>query len=239
MRDTGERKHGLPFLAGVFTGVLIVMPILSYISRPGGDVQQQLRAIGAFPWAYGLNFTVALALAPLFIAVIISVYRQQSREAVMKGKVSSAEATALAKGKDPTSGAWMRTGYGVYAILATLSYASQIVFSILGPMELQPEKALSWYFFDPHSLPHVVNQTGYLLWGITTLFLFIPLLRRRGYVFWISMFLIIPSIIQITASITFYMGFTDLVGLTFYRGLLLLPAGILIIIYGLKTEHLN
>lgn len=239
MRDTGERKHGLPFLAGVFTGVLIVTPILSFIARPGGDVQQQLRAIKLFPWAYGLNFTVALALAPLFIAVAISVYRQQQREAVMKGKVSSAEAAALAKGKDPTSGAWMRTGYGLYAILVSFSYVSQIIFSIFDPMQMQPEQALGWYFYNSTSIAYVVNQTGYLFWGITTLFLFIPLLRKRGYVFWVSILLIIPAITQITVSLVSYTGFMDFAGLSFYRGLILLPAGILIIIYGLKTEHLN
>ncbi len=239
MRDNDERRHGLPFLAGVCTGVLAVWPVLSFVSLPAGEPLEQIRTVSAFPWAYALNFAVALVIAPLLVTVLISFYRERAREAVLRGDVDHVEAVALAKGKDPSSGGGVRIGYGLYIILASLSYGSQVILSIFGPWQLRPGDALSWFFYNQQSVPYVVNQTGYLIWGITTLLFFAPLIRKRGFVRWIALLLSISSVLQIAATLGLYVGLIGLTQLTAFSGLLLLPVTVMMIFYGLRMERLR
>jgi hypothetical protein len=239
MRDSDERRHGLPFLAGVCTGVLAIWPVLSFVSLPSGDPLEQIRAVASFPWAYALNFIVALVIAPLLVTVLISFYRERAREGVMRGDVDHVEAAALAKGKDPTTGGGVRIGYGLYIILASLSYGSQVILSIFGPWQLRPGDALTWFFYNQQSVPYVINQTGYLIWGITTLLLFAPLLRKRGFVRWIALLLVLSAALQIVATLGLYAGLSVLTQLTTLSGLLLLPVTIMLIFYGLRVERLR
>lgn len=202
-------------IAGIaFTIILVLWPLLAFFSLPAGtNFPDQLVSIRNSPGLYVLNFIVAFLIAP---AIIFMLYEFH---------------------KIITNDQWNLTAkigfilYTLYFLIINISYGSQFLY-LPFIIDSKPESTiLNWYFYNQDSLVILINQTGYLIWSITTLLIFARHIFKSTIVFFIIKILTLSALTQIAATIGLYFNQPNLSGLTFYSGILLLPAGILIIIY--------
>lgn len=197
-----------------FTIILILWPLLTFISLPtGSNFTDQLLSIKNSSELYILNFIIAFLIAPAIIFMLYEFYK----------KTSGNHWNYFAK-----------TGfilYILYFVLVNISYGSQFLYLPFIIDSLPGKKIIEWYFFNDDSLVILINQTGYLVWSIATLFIFMQPVFKGTLVFIITKILILSALTQMVATIGLYFDQTNLSGLTFYSGILMLPAGILIIIY--------
>ncbi|MFP4024371.1 MAG: hypothetical protein ACLFVR_07570 [Thiohalospira sp.] len=204
----------LKISAIVFTLILICWPVLTFISLPtGSSYSAQIHSIINSKGLYVLNFIVAFLIAPALIFMLYELYN----------KISDNQ--------------WYLTAkigfilYTLYFLIISISYGSQFLYLPFIIESKTESIILNWYFYNHDSLVIFINQTGYLIWGIATLIIFTRFLFKSSLVFFIIKILSLSALTQIVATIGLYFNQPNLSGLTFYSGLLLLPAGILIIIY--------
>ncbi|MGM0407887.1 MAG: hypothetical protein ACQERU_07870 [Bacteroidota bacterium] len=197
-----------------FTIILILWPLLAFISLPAGNTfTDQLLSIKNSPGLYTLNFIIAFLIAPAIIFMLYEFYKKST------GKPWNFTA---------------KTGfilYILYFVIVNISYGSQFLYLPFIIDSLPEKKILEWYFFNADSLVILINQTGYLIWSIATLFIFMQPIFKGTLAFFITKILILSALTQMVATIGLYFDQSNLSGLTFYSGILLLPAGVLIIIY--------
>ena len=207
-------KSRLKTASIIFTIILILWPLLTFVSLPTGNTfTDQLLSIKNSPWLYILNFIIAFLIAPAIIFMLYEFYKKF------------------------TGNQWNFTAkagfilYTLYFIIVNISYASQFLYLPFIIDSLPEKKVLDWYFFNDDSLVILINQTGYLIWSIATLFIFMQPTFKGTLVFFITKILILSALTQMVATIGLYFDQSNLSGLTFYSGILLFPAGVLIIIY--------
>ncbi len=215
-------KSRLIIASIVFLIILILWPILTYFSLPlGNNFIEQLAFINNSSKNYIIGFLNAFLIAPALIFILYEFYKDLSKDQwSLKAK-------------------FLFSLYAVYFIIISISYGSQIIL-LPNIIEIADQNTiLDWYFFNTESKVYLINQTGYLIWSVTTLLIFARFLFKGTLVFFIIKLLTLSSIAQIVATIGLYFGNQKLNTLTFYSGLLLLPAGILIFAYGFKQLKLN
>lgn len=215
-------KYRLILASILFLLILILWPILTYISLPlGNNFIEQLAYINKSPKLYILSFSNAFLIAPALIFVLYEFYKDLNKDQwSLNAKI-------------------LFSLYIIYFIVISISYGSQVIF-LPKIIEIADQNLITdWYFFNTNSKVYLINQTGYLIWSVTTLLIFARFLFKGALVFFIIKLLTLSSITQIVATIGLYFNNSTINGLTFYSGLLLFPAGILIFIYSLKKYKLN
>lgn len=206
----------------LFLLILILWPILTYVSLPlGNNFIEQLAHINKSSKLYILGFVHAFLIAPVLIFVLSEFYKDLTKDQwSLKARI-------------------LFSFYIIYFIIISISYGSQVFF-LPNIIEIADQNTiLDWYFYNPESNVYLINQTGYLIWSITTLFIFTRFLFKGTLVFFIVKLLTLSSIAQIVATFGLYFNNHTLNGLTFYSGLLLFPMGILILVYSLKQNKLK
>ena len=130
--------------------------------------------------------------------------------------------------------------YGLFILVVNITYGSQFLY-LPFIIDTKPESyVLNWYFYNGHSTVILINQTGYLLWGIATLLIFSRYIFKSSLAFFIVKILTLAALTQLVATFGLYLNQPNLSVLTFYSGILLIPTGILIIIYSyLKNKTLG
>lgn len=212
-------KSKLTTASGLFLVIIILWPVLAFISIPNGEnYSEQIESIRNESFMYILNFIVAFLIAPAIIYMLFELY-----------KILSVN----------TWTSYTKLGflfYGLYFITISISYASQFLYIPFIIDSSNESEIIKWYFFNNNSLAILFNQTGYLIWSIVTMILFTKYLFKSTLVFFIIKLLMLSSLTQITATLGFYFNIQSLTGLSFYSGILLLPTGILIFIYSFKNH---
>jgi CDP-diacylglycerol--glycerol-3-phosphate 3-phosphatidyltransferase len=187
------------------------------ISQPQGTELEQFNWIQHNP-IFKIQFFFAFMISPSLIYLMLSQLDKFPTEI----KISS------------TLGLIFITGYFV---LNSISYASQIV---LVPKLIDIgliEHAKVWYFSSSSSLTYFFNQMGYCFWGAGTMILFIGLMKEKGMIKYISILYTVSAILSIIAFAGLLLDNKPLNSMTLYSGLLLIPIGIMTIIWGIKDNN--
>ena len=203
----------------LFMLILVLWPILAIFSLPeGNNFAEQIESIKNAPLMHILNFIVAFLIAPAIIYMLYEFYK----------KISNNNWSILAKAGFSL--------YGIYFIFVNFSYGSQFLYFPFILESGSQSEILTWYFYDNNSLAIFFNQTGYLIWSVATLMVFTQFLFKSTLLFFIVKILSLSALTQIIATIGLYANMPDLTNLSFYSGILLLPAGLLILIYSFKNR---
>lgn len=197
----------------IFTLILLAWPLLMAISRPSGTLEEQLgwvaQNIGYMKW----QFLLALLISPAIIYMM------------------SAQLTKV----EITDKVMQRTGLvflTVYVALNCISYGSQVV---LIPKLIQTgmqDQLTLWYFGSEVSIAYFLNQTGYFFWATGTLILFSRYVLQQGMIRYISLLYVSSAVLSIVSFAGLVVGNSTMNSMTFPSGLLLLPVGILTMIWG-------
>lgn len=212
-------KKKLRNSALVFSLILIAWPIFAALTITSGSIPEQIRAVQDSTALHVTNFLVALCIAPSMLVMLVRMFPFL--------------------GIRPSRGyiTLVILFYVLYLLLISISYGSQ-VFYLPFILKMYPDPFVEkWFFYNNESMPFAINQTGYLCWSIATLLYMIPAITKAKAVFFIALLVfLISSVLQIIATIGFYASIPEIAGLTFYSGLLMLPAGILVLVYAKNNK---
>ena len=206
---TTHIKAGSILLVIVLISWIVTMIMLS----PSGTIQDQLRQTVADWQLFQISFGIALAIAPAFLYLLITLTRYTTNQL----------------------DTWQIAGLtlaGFYLLCATVSYGSQL---ILLPYYLRQEMysiAEIWFFLNENSIPYFVNQTGYALWACSVLLLFGRLVKEKGIWRWLGGLFILSGLLSIIAYAGLLLSVPMLNQLTLASGVLTLPIAILAFVAG-------
>ncbi|MBN2350717.1 MAG: DUF4386 family protein [Bacteroidales bacterium] len=213
-----KTKKRLFFSALFFSIILAMWPVFAVISMPSGDLKDQLDSIYKAPALYIINFSLALLIGPALVYMLLSFFKTIKVKVLKPFNVF---------------GIWC---YIVYLIFITFSYASQTIVLPVMLKSCPQETQLKWYFLNEPSIPGYLNQTGYLIWSLGTILLFFPFFKLKGIPGFIPIILFASALLQIMASFGYFFQNPYLSNLTSFSGILLLPVGILILIFSLRLK---
>jgi hypothetical protein len=203
----------------VFSFILLVWPLFVATSIPAGSLAEQIKAIQDSPVLHIINFLVALSIAPSLLIMLKRMYPFL--------------------GTNPGRGYTKVVifFYACYFLLVSISYGSQALYLPFILNSYPDPTVEQWFFYNNESLPITINQTGYLCWSLASLLYLTPAIRKvRGSLLSAVLIFLLSSIMQITASIGFYANNPGIAGLTFYSGLLMFPAGILVFLFAIRNR---
>jgi hypothetical protein len=124
-----------------------------------------------------------------------------------------------------------------YFVASCIAYTSQV---ILVPKLIQAgllEQARIWYFNSPVSIAYFINQFGYCAWGIGTIILFIKFIKKEGFIKYLSIIYLLSGLLSIIAFTGLIVDNKCMNSMTLYSGLVLIPVGIVSVIWGMKENN--
>ncbi len=201
----------------IFTIVLFLWPVFMGISHPQGSEIEQLNWIKSHSIIYKIQFFFAFLISPSIIYLMLSQLEKYPNENNVSKRL----------------GYFFITGYFV---LSSISYASQIIIVPKFVNSGLIEQARVWYFMSSTSITYFINQMGYCFWGIGAMILFIRLIKEKGIIQYLSFIYVISSILSIIAFIGLMIENEILNSMTLYGGLVLIPVGIITIIWGFQEN---
>jgi CDP-diacylglycerol--glycerol-3-phosphate 3-phosphatidyltransferase len=202
----------------LFTIVLFLWPIFMGISQPVGDCLEQLSWVKDHLIIYKFQFLFAFLISPSLIYLMVSQLNKYH--------------VAITISKVP--GLLFITGY---VVLNSIAYASQI---ILVPKFIATgliEQARVWYLLSPTSITYFINQMGYCFWGIGTIILFAGFIKEKGMIRYLSLIYTISALLSIVAFVGLMIDNRVVNSMTLYSGLVLIPIGIMSVIWGIKENR--
>jgi hypothetical protein len=218
-RNTMKKPNNHLIISGIiFTLILILWPMLMAISQPSGTLEEQLRWVAENTNHMKWQFSLALLISPAIIYLMTA----QLAAAGIADKVL------------------LRLGMiflAVYVALNCVSYGSQVV---LVPRLLASgmyDQLTLWYFGSEVSIAYFLNQTGYFFWAIGTLALFPRFITQKGMIRYISILYVVSAVLSIVAFFGLVLNNTAMNSMTFPSGLLLLPVGVMTVIWGVKSKR--
>lgn len=202
----------------LFTILLIVWPVFMALSQPQGTIDERFQWILQNRNLFKMQFFFAFLIGPSLIYMLIS-------------QLNAA------------GGRFVRTNItgfiflGAYLVFCCTSYGAQFV---LVPKLIEQNLisiAQVTYFDSGTSAAYFLNQTGYFFWALGTLILFSKFLSYKGPVKTISIFYVLSAVLSIVAFLGLIIESKILNSMTFVSGIILLPAGIISIIWSLKLKN--
>ena len=215
-----KKKSGMGLFWGglLLTIVLLLWPILMFISEVQGTVGEQLEQIAQDPSLYMANFFIASLIAPALIILLVT----------------------LAFSLDTNLRTPLLDQVGIiflviYAVLVSIAYTSQYVYLPGLLTEGEMSLAKPWFFHDGGtSISYFLNQLGYACFGAAALLIGYKLLFERamakaaGVLLWASGLLSLAAFAGLALQIEIQ-GVISIIS-----GLLMLPVSILAIFWGKK-----
>jgi hypothetical protein len=201
-----------------FTLILTLWPLLMAISQPEGSLEDELHWITQNLTQHKIKFFFALLISPALVYMMLS----QVLHVPKVDKISMRSAMIF---------------LAVYATLVTISYSSQL---ILLPALIEAElinEAKIWYFETPYSVPYFINQSGYFFWAIAASVLFFRFRMHHGMIRYFSLLYTVSAVLSIIAFLGLVMDIGWMKLMTFPSGLLLLPVGIMSVIWGIRENR--
>lgn len=202
----------------LFTVVLVAWPVLMALANPSGGIGQQLQWVAGHVLLYRVQFILAALLAPAIVYLMLAQLN-------------------MLQTADSVSKRFGMVFLGAYVVLNGVSYASQAVllprFLAAGQMDL----ARAWYFASPSSVSFFLNQLGYCFWGIAAIALFFGTFRVPRLVGLIAAFYMLSALLSIFAFAGLLFESQAFMRLTMPSGLVLLPVGVLTVVWGMQKDH--
>ena len=204
----------------IFTLILILWPILMAISQPSGTLEEQLKWVADNTNHMKWQFILAMLISPAIIylmAAQLTIANIGDKVLLRMGMIIMA----------------------VYAALNCISYGSQVV---LVPKLLEAgmlDQLALWYFGSEVSIAYFLNQTGYFFWAIGTLVLFSGFLSQKGMIRYISILYVFSAVLSIVAFVGLALNNAAMNSMTFPSGLLLLPVGVMTVVWGVKSKQIE
>ena len=202
----------------LFTILLIVWPVFMALSQPQGTIDERFQWILQNRTLFNMQFFFAFLIGPSLIYMFIS----------------QLNATGDPFAKTNITGFLF---LGAYLVFCCTSYGAQFV---MVPKLIEQNLisiAHVTYFDSGTSVAYFLNQTGYFFWAMGTLVLFSKFLSFTGPVKTISIFYILSAVLSIVAFLGLIIESKILNSMTFVSGIILLPAGIISIIWSLNTNY--
>jgi len=213
-----KTKNHLLISGILFLIILTLWPVLMTVSQPSGTYEEQLRWVAQNTNLMKWQFFLAMLICPSIIYLMAA----QLATAGNPDKILKIPGLIF---------------LAVYAALNCISYGSQLV---LVPKMLETEmldQLALWYFGSEVSIAYFLNQTGYFFWAIGTLLLFSGFVTHKSIISYISLLYVISALLSIVAFAGLVIGNSTLNSMTFPSGLILLPVGVLTVIWGSKKKR--
>jgi hypothetical protein len=221
LKNAFKKKTGLVlFIGGIaFTAVVILWPIFMMVSQPQGGINEQLLSIGAKPGTYVLNFVLAIIIAPLisFILICLAFFVPSNKDTPI---LNIFGALLLAP----------------YITLVSIAYTSQytILQSFISSGKLTD--ANYWYFGNQDSIPYFFNQLGYIFFALSGWLIGYRFLFEKGIPKSVGVLLWLSGILSVMAFAGLAMKNDVLNFSTILSGVLTIPIGFLVIIWGMRLR---
>lgn len=221
MKNDYTKKAGIALYIGgiVFTAVVILWPIFMMMSQPPGEINDQLLSIGASPRIYALNFVLASLIAPSISFILISIvfFVPSNKDTPI---LSIMGALLLAP----------------YITLVSIAYTSQytILQSFISSGKLT--EAGYWYFGNQDSIPYFINQLGYIFFALSGLLIGYRFLFEKGIPKSVGVLLWSSGILSVMAFAGLAIKNDALNFSTILSGVLTVPIGFLVIIWGMRIK---
>jgi len=212
-----SNKHLL--ISGIiFLVILALWPVLMAVSQPSGTFEVQIRWVAENINLLKWQFFLAMLISPSIIylmAAQLATAGNPDKILIMPGMIFLA----------------------IYAALNCISYGSQVVMvPDLLEAGMQEQLAL-WYFGSEVSIAYFLNQMGYFFWAIGTLVLFSRFIAKKGMIRYISILYVVSAVLSIVAFLGLVLNNAAMNSMTFPSGLLLLPVGVMTVIWGVKSKR--
>lgn len=202
----------------LFTIVLFLWPIFMGISQPEGDVIEQLNWIKDHSTIYKIQFFFAFLISPSIIYMMLAQLDKFHFENDIAKRL----------------GLIFITGYFV---LNSISYSSQVTIVPRLVRSGLIEQAGVWYFMSPTSVMYFINQMGYCFWGIGTMIWFTRLIKEKGMIKYLSLIYTLSAILSVIAFVGYIIDNRMINSMTLFSGLILIPTGIMTLIWGIKENN--
>jgi|GEM_PF-641003 len=197
----------------MFTVVLCLWPLFMALAPHDGTVSEQFQWIQAHRPLHIAQFVFALLLSPTLVYLMLA----------QIGPVLTRDSIPVRLGM------FFLTAY---LVLNSIAYGSQLVV-LPHLIERGTEaQAILWSMNSPTSLIYFLNQMGYCFWGGGTLLLFYHRVAVPGMIRVVSLIYLISATLSILAFVGLILANPTLNSFTLYSGLLLLPVGIITVVWG-------
>lgn len=220
-RDDFKRIGSSLLVQGaLFMGVVLLWPIFMTLSRTTGDIQEQLLAITDSRGIYILNFVIASLIAPTLSLIMVTLAFY-----------------APSKRKTPILSMFGIILLAPYLTLVSIAYTSQ--FTILQGFIIQGNLPLAelWFLDNPDSIPYFFNQLGYVFFALSALLIGFKFLYESNIAKAIGTLLWLSAFLSIVAFIGLIIGNELLNFSTIISGMLTIPIGILVMIWGVRLKR--
>ena len=213
-----SHSRNLIISGSIFTLIILLWPVFMALSAGNaGSLEEKVRDISKDGTFYYINFVIASLIAPsafALISIVSGLYRKEKKDLF------------------DTIGIALLIGY---CILNSISYISQ--YSIIPRLITagKMNKAIEWLFDNKDSLAYFLNQMGYSLFGMGAIIIFKGFLRTKGILKLLGLIFCISGALSILAFIGLLIQNELLNMLTIFSGLILVPTGVLAVIFGAKN----
>lgn len=213
---TGQQSGRVLLYSGTALALVVLLwPPLMLLGQPTGTVEEQLSTIADDPALYKLNFFVASLIAPAVVVVltVLALFAPAEKETPVLDVLG---VLLLAP----------------YVVLVSIAYTSQ--YTILHALLVadRTEEAAVWLFENTHSVPYFLNQLGYTFFAVSALLVGYKYLSESGLVKGIGVLLWASGLLSIVAFLGLALQ-NELLNLsTFLSGVLIVPVGVLVALWG-------
>lgn len=218
--DLNRTGSSLLVQGAVFLAIVLLWPIFMTLSKITGDIQEQLLVIAERRSIYILNFVIASLIAPALslIMVTLSFY-------------------VPTKKKTPILSVFGIILLAPYLTLVSIAYTSQ--YTILQSFITEGNLPLAelWYLDNLESIPYFINQLGYTFFALSAILIGFKFLYERGIPKTIGVLLWLSGTLSIIAFVGLTLGNKMLNFSTIISGMLTIPIGILVMIWGVTLKR--
>lgn len=217
--DLKRTGSSLLVQGALFMIIVLLWPMFMALSKTTGDIQEQLLAIAGIRNIFILNFVIASLIAPTLSLIMVTLAFYVPTK--MKTPLLSMFGIIL---------------LAPYLTLASIAYTSQ--YTLLQSLLAEGNLPLAelWYLDNLASIPYFINQLGYTFFALSALMIGFKFLYERGIPKTIGILLWISGTLSIIAFVGLTIGSEMLNFCTFISGMLTIPIGILIIIWGVRLN---
>jgi len=212
----GQNKN-LLISSILFTFLLVIWPLFMAVSQPSGSNTEKFEWILQNLTLFKVQFFFAFLISPVIIYLMVS----QLQAYGIPGKDFPISAIIF---------------LGGYFVLSSISYGAQFSYVPYLIQNNSTDIARLFYFNSTGSFTYFLNQMGYLFWAAGGFILFSGFIFKAGKLRAVSILYTFSAFLSILAFLGLILNNEFLNSLTVLSGIILLPVGIISIIWSLKQK---
>lgn len=187
------------------------------ISQPEGTFEEQIIWLTEHLTLSKIQFFFAFLISPALIYLMIAQFKQFENTDSILSKLGF---ICLA----------------CYLVLNSIAYASQMILVPAFIKASMNQQLQVWYMGAPESVIYFLNQMGYFFWAAGALLLFSASILKTGIIRLISFIYAISALLSIIAFAGLVFESNLMNSMTVISGMVLIPVGILTIIWGIRIK---